>query len=121
MLLSKWLEIACGVLNQLLTAELQLQVQKEMSSSEFIQQVHFDAWFIKRWKSNMDLEKEASLIFSFPNFVQNQGVGCLALTCGQMISGGMNILEVGGGKTRFSFLIFNDYFMHFNRIPSNIT
>lgn len=114
MLLSKWLEIACGVLNQLLAAELHLQVQKEISSSEFIQQVHFDAWFIKRWEPNMDLKKEASLIFPFPNFVQNQGVGCLALTCGRMRSGSMNTLEAGGDKNKFSFLIFNDSFVHFN-------
>lgn len=102
------------MLNQLLTAELHLQVQKEISSSEFIQQVRFDAWFIKTWKPNMDLEKEASLILPFPNFVQNQGVGCLALTCGRMRSDGMNILEVGGVKSKFSFLIFNDSFVHFN-------
>lgn len=53
--------------------------------------------------------------------MQNQGVGCLALTCGRMRSGDMNILEVGGAKTRFSFLIFNDSFVHFNQIPSNVT
>lgn len=66
------------MLNQLLTAELQLQVQKEMSSSEFIQQVQFDAWFIKRWKSNMDLEKEASLIFSFFKLCAKSRCGMLS-------------------------------------------
>lgn len=65
--------------------------------------------------------KEASLIFTFPNFVQNQGVGCLALTCGRMRSDDKNILEAGGAKTKFSFLIFNDPFVHLNRIPSNVT
>lgn len=69
----------------------------------------------------MDLEKEASLIFPFPNFVQNQGVGCLALTCGRTRSDDMNILEAGGAKTKISFLIFNDSFVHFNQIPSNAT
>lgn len=44
-----------------------------------------------------DLEKEASWIFPFDfSFVQNEGVGCLALTCGRMRSGTMNILEAGG-------------------------
>lgn len=101
MLLSKWLQIACGVLNQLLTAELHLQVQKEISSSEFIQQVHFDARCIKRWKPKKIWKRKPVgfflLIFPFDfSFVQNEGVGCLALTCGRMRSGTMNILEAGG-------------------------